>query len=329
MDIEIADITPLRPSYLTRIKPHYCAFPVVGLPWQLTPFDTCEVAKQTHRIVGATLHLIEIEANTTIKVNLQIKRPALFLIFLLSGAVYSYDEYNSLINTSTAPVHYLKYSPCKRFTAELPKGKHSLLIIRLDDNWFIPGAAASYPGFASILDAYHNLDATFVLLPQKQITRRIQNTLLAIRTQVILRVSDDLVVLTHIAQIIDWYHEHISNNKEIEAALFIQRGAQLKQYLDQNYNQDDQCKTALIQEAMGWSSWTLRRLCSELLKCSIPQYIGHLRIQKSIQLLTDTKMQIHDIAIEIGFSGSASFIRAFKKAKGISPNEYRKQLRKN
>lgn len=114
MDIEIADIAPLRPSYLTRIKPHYCAFPVVGLPWQLTPFDTCEVARQTHRIVGATLHLFEIEASSTIKINLQIKRPALFLIFLLSGA--------------TAPVHYLKYSPSKRFTAELPRGKHSLLV---------------------------------------------------------------------------------------------------------------------------------------------------------------------------------------------------------
>lgn len=57
-------------------------------------------------------------------------------------------------------------------------------------------------------------------------------------------------------------------------------------------------------------------------------YIRRLRIEKAKELLTSTNYRLIDVAAQVGFSGNASFSRAFRECCGISPTTYR-QSRKN
>lgn len=53
------------------------------------------------------------------------------------------------------------------------------------------------------------------------------------------------------------------------------------------------------------------------------QYISSLRIDKAKALLGEKNVTIDEIALSAGFSSGANLARAFKKAVGLSPSEYR------
>lgn len=56
------------------------------------------------------------------------------------------------------------------------------------------------------------------------------------------------------------------------------------------------------------------------------EYLNDLRIEQAVSKLTQPDKQITDIARECGFKTAPYFTRAFKKAKGITPYEFRKRM---
>jgi AraC-like DNA-binding protein len=49
------------------------------------------------------------------------------------------------------------------------------------------------------------------------------------------------------------------------------------------------------------------------------------RHQRSLQLLADENLSLLDISLQLGFSESSTFYRAFKRWQGLTPGEYRQQ----
>lgn len=60
---------------------------------------------------------------------------------------------------------------------------------------------------------------------------------------------------------------------------------------------------------------------------TVTEYIHKIRIQHAILLLNSTQSSIQEIASQCGFPDSNYFTRTFKKAKGITPNAYRKSIK--
>jgi AraC-like DNA-binding protein len=56
------------------------------------------------------------------------------------------------------------------------------------------------------------------------------------------------------------------------------------------------------------------------------EYLNRVRTNKACYLLRETEYQIHDIAIECGFSSISNFNKRFRKTEGISPRDYRSQF---
>lgn len=54
------------------------------------------------------------------------------------------------------------------------------------------------------------------------------------------------------------------------------------------------------------------------------EYLTHVRIQDGAGLLADTGLSVTEVALTCGFSDGNYFGDAFKKVKGVSPNQYRK-----
>jgi len=59
---------------------------------------------------------------------------------------------------------------------------------------------------------------------------------------------------------------------------------------------------------------------------SLGEYIRKLKIQKSLQLISEKSLDLTSIAFECGFSDQSHFTRCFKEINGINPSEYRKIL---
>ena len=60
---------------------------------------------------------------------------------------------------------------------------------------------------------------------------------------------------------------------------------------------------------------------------TVLQYINDLKLAKAKQMLSETDMQIKEIATKLGFTSSGYFGRFFKSKLGVTPNVYRDQKR--
>lgn len=68
-----------------------------------------------------------------------------------------------------------------------------------------------------------------------------------------------------------------------------------------------------------------RQLFQDMQNQSLSQYLLNFRIEKVRELLVQTAMSVEDIAARSGFLTRSHFFTAFKKATGMTPNQYRQQ----
>lgn len=61
---------------------------------------------------------------------------------------------------------------------------------------------------------------------------------------------------------------------------------------------------------------------------NISEYIHRLRMEKAVFLLANSREKTYEIAAKLGYQRSHSFIHAFKKEYGLTPQEYREQRTK-
>jgi two-component system response regulator YesN len=69
----------------------------------------------------------------------------------------------------------------------------------------------------------------------------------------------------------------------------------------------------------------LSSLFKEKLGENMVERVSKLRIDKAKELLLTTNRSVAEIALEVGYSSSGTFIRSFKKQEAITPTRYRQE----
>lgn len=80
-----------------------------------------------------------------------------------------------------------------------------------------------------------------------------------------------------------------------------------------------------IGEITGYNPNYLARLYRQITNERLSDFIAGARLEKAKQLLTNHQMIIQDISKAVGFMTEQSFYRFFKKATGLTPQEYRER----
>ena len=76
---------------------------------------------------------------------------------------------------------------------------------------------------------------------------------------------------------------------------------------------------------IGMSRTSFANRFRELVGDTPMQYITDLRLQKSRELLTTTRLPISGVCERVGYGSEAAFIRAFKRSFNLSPGTFRRQ----
>lgn len=100
---------------------------------------------------------------------------------------------------------------------------------------------------------------------------------------------------------------------------------QVLHYVDRNLSN---CELTLqsVANALFVSPQHLSRLFKHETGDTFGAYLAQMRIRKAMVLLRNPKLKMYEVSSRCGYSSQYYFSSAFKKALGISPNEYRKNI---
>lgn len=95
------------------------------------------------------------------------------------------------------------------------------------------------------------------------------------------------------------------------------------QYIHENYSEE--LSSGRIAEFMEISESECLRCFRRTIHTTPMQYVQQYRIQKAAYLLEHTGLKIIDIGIQCGFQEMGYFAKVFRKLKGCTPSEWRKE----
>lgn len=97
-------------------------------------------------------------------------------------------------------------------------------------------------------------------------------------------------------------------------------------YLNSHYHFSDLTLEKVAEET-GTSPRRLTQLIHDRYDCHFKSYLNRIRITEAKRLLAHVELNMGEIAFRVGFNNQSHFNRVFKSECGVSPTEFREQLR--
>ena len=130
----------------------------------------------------------------------------------------------------------------------------------------------------------------------------------------------------HLRQIFISLHRQLKADSKIENNLLSEEMDKAMLYFNKHYNNDINIEKFASSIHMS-TSWFIRNF-KQYTGQTPMQYILSIRIVNAENLLENTDYNLTEISRIIGYDNPLYFSRIFKKQKGLSPSEYRKNLKK-
>ena len=84
-----------------------------------------------------------------------------------------------------------------------------------------------------------------------------------------------------------------------------------------------------LSHEFGISKYHISRCFSQKIGCSFTNYLNALRIQNANKMLLTTELPVTDISYQSGFESLSTFYRVFQQFHGITPSEYKRNMKKS
>lgn len=140
----------------------------------------------------------------------------------------------------------------------------------------------------------------------------------------------DIVVCSHISTLLSYFARNwIHRGLDIDEAIRTSDDksntfAGITEYIEKHYNEP--LKIQELAEMCGMSYSNFARLFRQTYNQSCKEYIEFIRLNKVEDLLLMTNIDLTYISNETGFADCSHLIRTFKKWKGITPKQWRKNM---
>ena len=125
--------------------------------------------------------------------------------------------------------------------------------------------------------------------------------------QILYLLEDEFILL---------YEKKMSTKQPIDYAL---------EYIHSNYHLGLTLEG--ISTYVGLNRTTLNKQCKQRTGMTLIQYLNHYRTKMAKEALHHTNLNLSEIALCCGYNYESYFIKTFTESQGVSPTEYRKNLR--
>ncbi len=127
-------------------------------------------------------------------------------------------------------------------------------------------------------------------------------------------------------ELMDWIialHEQINDTQDNNRNQ--QKMKKAVEYVQENYNKDLNMAVVSNYISMNYSMFSFA--FKQYTGSNFVNYLKDIRIRKAKQLLAETDMRVIEISREVGYDNEKNFMKIFKSSCGVSPSEYRKNMR--
>lgn len=83
----------------------------------------------------------------------------------------------------------------------------------------------------------------------------------------------------------------------------------------------------MVAEALGVTPSYLSSLFSRYSANGFAECLGRIRIERACDYFVDGRMKTYEVAYRVGFQDEKYFSSVFKKIMGVTPSQYRKQIK--
>ncbi|NLG03215.1 MAG: AraC family transcriptional regulator [Clostridia bacterium] len=109
---------------------------------------------------------------------------------------------------------------------------------------------------------------------------------------------------------------------------YIRRIHKVQDYIEEHM--DEALTLDVLADTAGFSKFHFSRIFQGILREPLAHYVNRIRMENALFLLAHRPdKNITEIALELGFTDSSVFSRAFKNYHGVTPREYRQEYSKN
>lgn len=122
-----------------------------------------------------------------------------------------------------------------------------------------------------------------------------------------------------------YYYLYSNNNNKVDEGIKLIET--IRNYVYEHTSEDISLRK--ISEVIHYNESYLSRLFKQLTGKNYKDLVTEIKINKSINLLTKTDMMAKDIAKAVGFESTSHFQYFFKKNKGVTPLEFRRNINSN
>ena len=100
----------------------------------------------------------------------------------------------------------------------------------------------------------------------------------------------------------------------------------MKQYIQEHY--EEEIELGQLAAHVFLTPSYLSKYFKAETKQTITEFIMEIRMAKARELLNqESRLKTYEVGMKVGYSDPAYFNRVFKKAVGVTPKQYRKQVK--
>ncbi|MEG6511771.1 AraC family transcriptional regulator [Desulforamulus ruminis] len=277
---------------------------------------------------GIEINIVDVIFNNTLRLYYKINKPPFEAVWMISGELRFYDsELRSIIKMQGGSVNITFTDYMEGWMEYQSKRRYKYVSVCVSQP--LSKTLCTDENLAEELNHCINIDhklKNYLLIPQKispflQVPfQQIQQHNFSNTSKLIYMESKakEIVVLV--------FEKEILRYKAHDSKIRLSNGDISKMYLVKKIiieNMEKPFSILELSEMVGLNTYKLKVGFKELFGTTVFGYLRDIRMEKARLLLENYKLNINEIANEVGYSNPSHFAAAFKKKYGLNPRNFR------
>jgi len=271
------------------------------------------------------IELLTYTVKSSCAIDIVLSHPCIAFVFFLKGNIFlelAKENQKIFFLPGTFTCYY---APAGKINILIPPGKYTILVL-VPPSYHLKSMSAEHAVLQDLMVRLLRNDATAYKLDTFKFPHAVMRIIKSMERCNEKGAALDLALRSYILKFLSFYNQQL---KEKESLLHYQTNEQLaiavKEHIMHNLSNMYLGRIKELSHQFNITSKTLRIEFRKLFGKTVPEFIREQRLRLAHDLLTNSNMQVQEVATEAGYDFLSHFNREFKRNFGYAPGTLKKK----